>query len=389
MRHARTLSTTFRRDAYDEHRIAYKVRIGTQETAQMSKKETTLLRLAIHLQGLRYGLTIKELGKKIAELKDLPRPSAAKRKTDSKSNTTQETDDEPKVTRRTVDMYRRDLKTVFGDRLIETGSPLHVRIARNTTNDFISVTAEDLAELHSISIEAAQAGLTDRGDRLRHLAERLRALLPGAAKRALDIDLPDLLAAEGYALRPGPRPKIQQQTLEKIRDAISGFRVISIRYQARRDGAIRAQTVKPLGLIFGHRHYLVASGTSANKPFPHNYALSAIHAVEFTGDIFQRDEDFDIRSYTERSFGVWQEEPSDVVLRFVADCAADVEEFFFHPTQKIERLKDGSVVVRFTSGGLREIAWHLFTWSPDCEIVEPERLREEYRSMLTAALEGL
>lgn len=356
----------------------------------MSKKETTLLRLAIHLQGLRYGLTIKELGKKIAELKNLPRPSAAKRKTASKSKATQEDDDEPKVTRRTVDMYRRDLKTMFGDRLIETGSPLRVRVARNTTNDFISVTAEDLAELHSISIEAAQAGLTDRGERLRHLAERLRALVPGPTKRTLDIDLPDLLAAEGYALRPGPRPKIQQTTLGKIRDAISGFRVIRIRYQTRRDGIIRPQTVKPLGVIFGHRHYLVASGTSATKPFPHNYALSGIHEVEFTGDIFERDEGFDIRSYAERSFGIWQEDPSDVVLRFSAQRAADVEEFFFHPTQQIERLGDGRVVVRFRAGGLKEIAGHIFAWwSPDCEILEPERLKCDYRGMLEAALASL
>jgi predicted DNA-binding transcriptional regulator YafY len=331
----------------------------------MPEIETTLLRLALHLQGSRQGLTIKELGKAIGAIKGTP-----------------------PVTRKTVDRYRADLERAFRGQVTEEGNPLRVKMAAGVTNCLVSVTREDLAELQSISTEAAQAGLTARAKLTTNLAERLQALLPSAARRALDIDLPDLLATEGYALRPGPRPKIQQQTLEKIRDAIYGFRVISISYQARRDGAIRAQTVKPLGLIFGHRHYLVASGTSANKPFPHNYALSAIHAVEFTGDIFQRDEDFDIRSYTERSFGVWQEEPFEVVLRFAAHRAADVEEFFFHPTQKIERLKDGPVVVRFVAGGLKEIAWHLFTWSPDCEIVEPEQLREKYRSMLKAALEG-
>jgi len=333
----------------------------------MPKTETTLLRLAMHLQGLRYGLTIEELQNTIGELKG-----------------------GAPVTRRTVDKYREDLDKVFGELVTEEGTPLRVEVAAGSANRLISLTTDDIAELHRVSAEANHAGLTHRAERFTHMAERLTALLPREANRALDIDLPDLLAAEGYALRPGPRPKIQRQTLEKIRDAISGFRVISICYQARRDGVVRAQTVKPLGMIFGHRHYLVASGTSANKRSPHNYALSAIQKVEYTGEIFRRDEDFDIRSYAQRSFGIWQEEPSNVVLRFDARRAADVDEFFFHPTQTIDRLEDGRVDVRFTAGGLEEIAGHVFTfWSPDCEIVAPERLRELYRSMLTAALARL
>ena len=35
------------------------------------------------------------------------------------------------------------------------------------------------------------------------------------------------------------------------------------------------------------------------------------------------------------------------------------------------------MLVRFRAGGAHEMAWHLFTWGEDVEVVEPVALREE------------
>ena len=37
---------------------------------------------------------------------------------------------------------------------------------------------------------------------------------------------------------------------------------------------------------------------------------------------------------------------------------------------------DGAVVVTFRASGMRELAWHLFTWRDQVEILAPTRLRE-------------
>lgn len=48
--------------------------------------------------------------------------------------------------------------------------------------------------------------------------------------------------------------------------------------------------------------------------------------------------------------------------------------------------QDGEeLVVRFNSGGLREIAEHLFTWGGDVRIEGPEELRAMMRERLSAA----
>ena len=58
----------------------------------------------------------------------------------------------------------------------------------------------------------------------------------------------------------------------------------------------------------------------------------------------------------------------------------------FHPTQSVEAQEDGSVLVRFMAGGMRELAWHLFTWGDKVQILGPERLRTMMREELAVAL---
>jgi WYL domain len=60
--------------------------------------------------------------------------------------------------------------------------------------------------------------------------------------------------------------------------------------------------------------------------------------------------DFDLRAYAERSFGVFQEEPQEVVLRFSPSAAPDVRAFLFHPTQTFNDEPDGLLTVRFRAG---------------------------------------
>jgi predicted DNA-binding transcriptional regulator YafY len=90
---------------------------------------------------------------------------------------------------------------------------------------------------------------------------------------------------------------------------------------------------------------------------------------------FQRQEDFSLPDYAAQSFGVFQEEPFDVVLQFTPEAAEDAARWQFHPSQRVSQDADGSVIVRFRAGGIQEMCWHLFTWGEAVTILEPEELR--------------
>ena len=51
--------------------------------------------------------------------------------------------------------------------------------------------------------------------------------------------------------------------------------------------------------------------------------------------------------------------------------------------------KDGGVIVRFRASGMRELAWHLFTWGEQASILAPERLKAVMAAELAAAARAL
>ena len=55
----------------------------------------------------------------------------------------------------------------------------------------------------------------------------------------------------------------------------------------------------------------------------------------------------------------------------------------------VEDLPDGGVEVRFRASGMRELAWHLFSWGDQVEIVAPDRLKAMMGEALQAAQAAL
>ena len=96
--------------------------------------------------------------------------------------------------------------------------------------------------------------------------------------------------------------------------------------------------------------------------------------------------DFDLDEWLSESFGIWRDAQHDVVLKFKSGAADRAREWRFPPKQRCEDEKDGSLIVSFRAGGLRELAEHLFCWGADVEIVSPDDLRSQMVAMLEASL---
>ena len=127
-----------------------------------------------------------------------------------------------------------------------------------------------------------------------------------------------------------------------------------------------------------------------------DYVLSTVGDVEFAVGNFEileeyvsPDNDFDLKKYTQESFGVFHDELVKVKLKFNKEIAEDVLNYNFHPTQKITQQKNGSVIVEFTSSGIKSILFNLFKWGSNVEIVSPKKLKDRYRNYLNEVLNNL
>lgn len=281
------------------------------------------------------------------------------------------------VSRRTAERMRDTIERLFpGCEQSNPGElPKRWRI-RGSMAGLVGCSAEELAALQTASALMKRENLAEQSARLETLILKLKSLMRPETVRRVGPDLEALMEAEGLALRPGPRQVIPQPVLSELRHAILACCEVWLHYRARGTGTMSRQRVRPYGFLYGNRHYLVAYNLNPLALDYRLFALAHIEKVEVTDTAFERNADFSLRAYAERSFGVYQEEPFDVAWRFSPKAAPDARHFLFHPTQILEDQPDGSLIVRFEAGGALEMSWHLVTWGDEVEVVAPQRLRK-------------
>ena len=145
------------------------------------------------------------------------------------------------------------------------------------------------------------------------------------------------MRTEGLAMRAGPRPRLEEGLLPLIREALTVGRVVEFKYRAGKTGVRSRQRVEPYGVLYGNRAFLVGRTDWTDEP--RLWRLDRITEVRVLEETIEQDAKFDLRAYAERSFGTFQEDPVEVVLRFDEDAAHDAGELPVpsEPGQRLER----------------------------------------------------
>ena len=304
-----------------------------------------LFRLARHLAATRTGLTLDEMA---AELD---------------------------VGRRTVERMRDALLTMFPE-MDSWDDEERVRRWRLPGSALVGVVeppAEAVAAIETAARECEVRGETNRAVLLREAATTLRAVMRPDSLRRAETDIGALMEAEGIAMRPGPRPVIAAGVLPTLRRAILGMQHVVVRYAGPSTDEPATRILCPYGILYGGRGWLVAHVEELLEM--RLWRLDRIVSADLLDRGFKRRGDFNLMAYAGQSFGVFQEEPINVVLRFEPEAAEDAVGWVFHPSQSMDRETDGALTVRFRAGGVQEMCWHLFIWGTSVTVVAPGSLR--------------
>jgi predicted DNA-binding transcriptional regulator YafY len=278
------------------------------------------------------------------------------------------------VGRRTAERMRDALSSLFPQMEdVSDGAVKRFRIPNGLDGLFQAPTTEELLELNKVATALRESGSTSRAKALEALETKIRSAMRAAALRRMAPDVEALARAEMIAIQAGPRPYEDETLIATIRQALMAMKALRFVYSGgRTPGAVR--TVAPYGLIFGRVNYLVAAEVGGADA--RNWRLDKLKDVEILDLAAIAPESFSLQGYADRSFGVFQGDMEDVVLRIVPESADEGLAWRFHPSQTSERQPDGSLIVRFQASGMQELAWHLFTWEDALEILAPTSLRE-------------
>ena len=278
------------------------------------------------------------------------------------------------VSRRTAIRMRDSLLNIFPniDVIKIVGSRKYWGFVSDL-NSMIFFNSDELANLENILKRTTNK---EAKFQLKKTIEKLYAINNKKISSNEDIQL--LMQVQGYAVRQAPKYKVDFEMLESVKNAlIKNIKLEGIYNDKKR-------ILEPLGLIYGEKTYLIAKEKAKGDDI-YTYTLHKFQRLDLSCENFEKPE-FNLQEYANKSFGVYHGEILDVELVFEKESVQKALNYYFHPTQKMQVQKDGSLLVNFSASGEREIMYNLFRWGKNCKIIKPERLKIMYTEYLKEVL---
>lgn len=107
--------------------------------------------------------------------------------------------------------------------------------------------------------------------------------------------------------------------------------------------------------------------------------MERIKNLSATRDSFEYPDDFDPETLLESAFGLIYDDPIAVRIKFSAGQARYIQERQWAKDQKIEKQKDGSIIISMNTSGWSEVKRWLLSYGADAELLAPAEKREELK----------
>lgn len=232
---------------------------------------------------------------------------------------------------------------------------------------------------------------TQNADRLKRLLIELEAKiknrLPEKTLKKTEADMENQNETEIYLQHPVNRFTAEnEKVISLIKQAADSFHKMSFSYITA-TGKTGKRCVSPYGVIhhFG-KSYLIAEENGEILTFN----ILNIRDAKPLEQTFHKPVDFSLKEYAgQNAIGIFHGDEENIVLLFTKEAASFIENYSFHPTQKMKKNKDGSVTLSMRTGGLRELCYFLVAWEDSVQIIAPELLKQTMREVLNNATKRL
>lgn len=288
--------------------------------------------------------------------------------------------DELQVTKRQV---HRDLQQIE-----DSGYPLEQedgrwRLPPGFKGLEVAVSPYELMSLHLALSHLVYLKGTPFVEDLEAIIRKVEAGLPDKVRNHLE----RIVTTFAPLQRPVRAYAAQRQVIESIRKAL--LRQLTVVLHGYRKPGERPQDYKvdSYGLIL-YQYGLYLIGYSHQAGAPRTFALERIKIVTVTEDMFELPQSVLLAERLDRTFGLIEESPQDVKIWIAPEWAYFVKERSWHPTQKLQPQKDGSVILTMRCGGLDELTAWVLSFGPGAKVLGPQSLIDQVSGQLTAAAQS-
>jgi proteasome accessory factor B len=286
------------------------------------------------------------------------------------------------VNRRTVERIRNVILMHFDLDEAVDGRTKRFRIKDSPGRAYTRPNSSEVAALQAV-VEAGRREGTANTQALEKLLSKVKMAFDSGERRRIDNDLDLLTRLQRSRVAAGPAVIASPEDLTTIQSAVLASHCVDFDYQPEWADEPSWRRVVPYGLIHGPITYLLGKMPDRDDP-PYTFRLDRMTNVRECDLVGYPQDDWDLDCWIAESFGIWHEDAHDIVLRVQPWAVERARAWRFHPQQQFA--EDGeTLLVRFRSGGLLELANHLFLWAGDIAIEAPNDLIELMRQRLTVA----
>ncbi|MBI2831679.1 MAG: transcriptional regulator [Chloroflexi bacterium] len=180
-------------------------------------------------------------------------------------------------------------------------------------------------------------------------------------------------------MRALPKSEAYLRNLAKLAEAWMSQRRARITYRSLEAEKATGRVIEPYFIepaAAGHSSYVIAYCRRAGEV--RTFKIERIEDIQVTDETYTIPADFDANKYFGSAWGVVVEgEAKTIRLRFSPVVARIIEETVWHPSQVLERQKDGSVMMTLQVMDTVDLYSWILSWGDGVEVLEPAEIREE------------
>ncbi len=232
----------------------------------------------------------------------------------------------------------------------------------------------------AMAVHLAARLMATRGDKFNpHAAAALRKLAVALERVAPQVSGHLKLSAE--VMEEGSRQQDPRylDVLEALTLAWAEGRKVRVWHRHAQTGEVHEYTFAPYFIepyAVGFTSHVI--GWREPPGALRTFKIERIERIKLLRDRYEIPADFDPRDLLAEAWGIWytETEPVEVVLRFAPRVAGRVRETLWHRSQAIEECSDGGLIWRAKVAEPQEMLPWVRGWGADCEVLEPQALRE-------------
>lgn len=273
-------------------------------------------------------------------------------------------------------------RVIYNDRIFmitRLGAPIEFNQKYNgwyytnetwTLPNIMATEGEVLAFLLSVEVARRYLG-TSLESTLRSAVEKITNSIKGP----VSVDLETLKA--NYTFASPALAGSDEITLSAIHNAINKKQRMHILYYTASRNVRTWRDVSPYHLYYVSGEWYLIAFDDLRQDF-RNFAVGRIEDFNVLDNTFTIDKSFSIQEWMKKAFQSERGgETVEVAIRFDEFQARYIRERRWHESQVIEEKKDGSLILRFKTGGLNEVKRWVMQYGSHAEILMPKSLRDD------------